>query len=70
MSIYEYDEQKHMKFVREEGYEDGYESGIMDGEQKMFCLIQKMIMNGDADKVKNLMDDEELRQNMYEKYND
>lgn len=72
VSIYEYDEQKHMKFVREEGYEDGLEDGLekgrKEGEKSILRLIQKMILNGDADKVKNLLNDEELRRNMYEKY--
>ncbi len=31
MSIYEYDEELHMKTTREEGYEDGYASGKVDG---------------------------------------
>ena len=31
MSIYEYDEEKHMRQTREEGYEDGHESGYKDG---------------------------------------
>lgn len=28
MSIYEYDEVKHMRQTREEGYEDGYNTGF------------------------------------------
>ncbi len=31
MSIYEYDEELHMKTTREEGDEDGYASGKEDG---------------------------------------
>ncbi|MDE7249930.1 MAG: hypothetical protein K2N82_08600 [Lachnospiraceae bacterium] len=31
MSIYEYDEEKHMRQTREEGYEDGYDNGYDDG---------------------------------------
>lgn len=67
VSIYEYDEQKHMKFVREEGYEDGHKAGYLEGEKKMFVLIKQMILNGDVDQVQNL-EDEELRKEMYEKY--
>ena len=31
MSIYEYDEEKHMRQTREEGYEDGYDNGYDAG---------------------------------------
>lgn len=64
VSIYEYDEQKHMEFVREEGREEGYSVGVND----MLLLIQKMILNGESDKIRNLYDDERLRMEMFEKY--
>ncbi len=31
MSIFEYDEEKHMRMVRSEGFEDGLEQGIEQG---------------------------------------
>ena len=34
VSIYEYDEQQHMAFVREEGVEEGIQAGIREGVQK------------------------------------
>ena len=34
MSLFEYDEEKHMKFVREEGWEDGYAKGCEAGLQQ------------------------------------
>ena len=43
VSIYEYDEQKHMEFVKEEG------------EQRVLELIKQMISNGDADKVEEIV---------------
>ena len=33
MSIYEYDEEKHMRQTREEGYEDGYDDGLATGRE-------------------------------------
>lgn len=33
MSIYEYDEEKHMRQTREEGYEDGYDDGLAAGHE-------------------------------------
>ena len=31
MSIYEYDEERHMRQTREEGMEEGYASGLSEG---------------------------------------
>lgn len=50
VSIYEYDEERHMRQTKEEGFEEGYESGLMEGrksglmegrkiERKMFKQI-------------------------------
>ena len=33
MSIQEYDEERHMRQTKEEGYEEGYESGLAEGEK-------------------------------------
>ena len=33
MSIYEYDEEKHMRQTREEGYDDGYDDGLATGRE-------------------------------------
>lgn len=34
MSIYEYDEEKHMRQVKEEGFQEGHQKGIEEGHQK------------------------------------
>ena len=33
MSIYEYDEERHMRQTKEEGFEEGYESGYESGRE-------------------------------------
>ncbi len=38
MSIYEYDEEKHMRQVREEGIEQGRQEGLALGKQEGFAL--------------------------------
>ncbi len=56
MSIFEYDEEKHMRTVRSEGYEDGLEDGIERGiergvergiergiKQKEYQVISRML---------------------------
>ena len=34
VSIYEYDEEKHMRQVKEEGFQEGHQKGIEEGHQK------------------------------------
>jgi len=34
VSIYEYDEEKHMRQVKEEGFQEGHQRGIEEGRQK------------------------------------
>ena len=34
MSIFEYDQEKHMRFVKEEGFEEGYEKGRTEGREE------------------------------------
>ena len=34
VSIYEYDEEKHMRQEREASWEDGWEAGIREGEER------------------------------------
>ena len=38
VSIYEYDEERHMRQTKEEGFEEGYESGYESG-RKLFKQI-------------------------------
>ena len=47
VSIYEYDEEKHMRQVREEGQMDGRNEGRSEGEAlKLISLIQKKCQKG------------------------
>lgn len=50
MSIYEYNEAEHMKMERE----DAYETGAVDGQNRMLQLIQKMSQDGMAERIPNL----------------
>ncbi len=44
MSIFEYDEEKHMRTVRSEGFEDGLERGIERGiENSRYQIICNML---------------------------
>lgn len=47
MSIYEYDEEKHMRQVKEEGREEGKEEGRAEGaKSKMLELVNKKLEKG------------------------
>ncbi len=41
MSIFEYDEEKHMRTVRSEGFEDGFEQGIEQNQYQVICRMLK-----------------------------
>ena len=64
MSIYEYDEEKQREFDRQEGREEG----IKEGEAALIKLVKLMKTSEDADKVMEIIDNQELRNKMYEKY--
>ena len=47
VSIFEYDEETHMRQVREEGWEDGLEKGRTEGEwMKLVSQVQKKLAKG------------------------
>lgn len=60
MSIYEYDEEKYRKFLREDAREEG--------EERFVTLLKQMSLNGDEDKIILILSDRELRKKMYQKY--
>ena len=68
MSIYEYDEEKHMRMEREESYAEGVKQGIEQGikegvQQEKLQTIRKMLLDGlQTEKIKQYTDaaDEEI----------
>ena len=46
MSIYEYDEERHMRQKREEAHEEGREEGRREGEERMNRLILALDRSG------------------------
>ncbi len=57
MSIFEYDEEKHMKNEREEG------------RAEAFDLIQQLIDTGRADELKRALSDQKYREQLFREYN-
>ncbi|MBD5487708.1 MAG: hypothetical protein HDR13_02810 [Lachnospiraceae bacterium] len=64
VSIYEYDEEKHMKAVREEEREEGRE----EGEEKMSKLVQKLIGDRKDEDLQRALSDREYRKKLYCEY--
>lgn len=64
MSIFEYDQEKHMKFIKEEGREDGRE----EAQNKMLMLLKYMENNNEMHLISKLQDKDFLYE-MYTKYN-
>ena len=72
VSIYEYDEEKHMRMEREESYAEGVKQGIKEGvqqgikegvQQEKLQTIRKMLLDGlPTEKIKQYTDaaDEEI----------
>ena len=53
VSIFEYDQEKHIRLEREQAWEEGRESGIAEGmakgeQQKLIDLIQKKLQKGES----------------------
>lgn len=68
MSIFEYDQEKHMKFIKEEGREEGREYGREEAQNKMLMLLKYMENNNEMHLISKLQDKEFLYE-MYTKYN-
>ncbi len=62
MSIFEYDEEKHMKSEREWAYNNGHEDGLAEGKQlgikegeqrllKLYQIILKLGRNKDLNRI-------------------
>lgn len=76
MSIFEYDEEKHMKSVQEWGYQkghaDGEKTGLArgreEGEQRLSKLLQAL-MNARRDaEVGRVISDAAYREQLYQEY--
>ncbi len=65
MSIYEYNQEEHIRLEREDAFEDGRKLG----ENRLGKLIKVLLEEGLDDVVKLVATDETVRENYYKKYN-
>lgn len=72
MSIYEYDEVKHMRQTREEGYEDGYNTGFDKGydncQDRLNHLILKLCNAGRTEDLIKAAGDKAYQQSLFEEF--
>lgn len=68
VSIYEYNQEKHMRFVREEGWEEGREKGKAEGERCLAALVQVLLNEDRREELQRALTDQEFREELYVKY--
>lgn len=84
VSIFEYNEEEHLKNVRETGYrsgreeglkegleeglKEGREKGLEEGEEKMLSLVEKLMNDGRFDDIPKIREDKARRRELFEEY--
>ena len=68
MSIYEYDEVKHMRQTREEGYEDGYNKGCENERDRVNLLNLKLYEAGRMEDLVKAASDKAFQQSLFEEF--
>ena len=81
MSIFEYDEEKHLKNEREFGYQRGHEVGMREGheagmregmqtgESRVNALFLKLIESGRKDEIEKAVKDKSYQEKLFKEYN-
>lgn len=68
VSIFEYDEEKHMKSERKEWREIGYREGHEAGSDNLARLLQSLIDAGKSAEVNRVISDSDYRQKLLQEY--
>lgn len=72
MSIYEYNEEEHMRMEREDAYADGHKDGFKDGslgmKKEMMELIRVMTEAGMHESLPSMAEDEAFLEEMMERF--
>ncbi len=68
VSIFEYDEEKHMKSEREEWREIGREEGVKTGINNLSHLLKSLQDNGETEKLQRALSDNTYLEQLYQEY--
>ena len=81
MCLTQYDEEKTMRLLKEEGREEGREEGILIGEQRgerkgkkdgqntILVLLKKLTEDGRLNEIDQVIASEEYRETLFKQYN-
>ena len=69
MSIFEYDEEKHLKNEREFGYQRGHKAGRMEGESRVNALNLKLTESGREDEIIKAATDKAYQEKLFKEFN-
>lgn len=69
MSIYEYDEERHMRQTREEGYEDGYEKGKISATERINQLTRLLAEKNRMEDIIKAAKDSTYQKKLLEEFN-
>ena len=68
MSIFEYDEEKHLTSEREIWRQEGILEGRKEGESRLAKLLELMLQGNKKDSVEKALADAEYREKLYKEY--
>ena len=68
MSIFEYDEEKHLKSEREIWRQEGILEGRQEGEFRLAKLLELMLQGNKKENVEKALADAEYREKLYKEY--
>ena len=68
MSIFEYDEEKHLTSEREIWRQEGILEGRQEGESRLAKLLELMLQENKKDNVEKALADAEYREKLYKEY--
>lgn len=65
MSIFEYNEEQHLRSEREQAYKSGRDEGIKEGETRLTKLLQMLAVEGRDDDIRHAISDQVFREQLY-----
>ena len=68
VSIYEFDEEREMRLIREDEREIGREEGIEEGKKKILLLSKMLLDDNRIDDLKRATDDEAYLEELCREY--
>lgn len=68
MSIFEYDEERHMRQIAEEGRREGHREGRTLGEERINHLNRRLIEDNRMEDLRHSIEDKEYQEQLLEEY--